>query len=85
MHRLSHVPFCEQIFVGSTDFDVFQTEVRTIVGTTSTTITLDTPLLWEHWGKPVATGVPGKYLPQVRLPSVRIRLSCDFYKAIWTS
>lgn len=55
-----------QIVISSTDFDALLSEVRTIVGINGSDVILDKPLIWEHWGKPVYTGVGDTYLPQVR-------------------
>lgn len=56
-----------QIVISSTDFDALLSEVRTIVGINGSDVILDKPLVWEHWGKPVYTGVGNTYLPQVKL------------------
>jgi hypothetical protein len=57
--------------IASTDFDVWQSEVVTItaVNTTSNKITFVPPLYYEHYGYPIFTGVPGRYMQQVLPPS----------------
>lgn len=57
-----------QIAISTTDFDGKQTEVRNISQIVDDDVFLNTPLLWEHWGKPVFTGVDGVYLVQVSIP-----------------
>eukprot|EP00884_Botryococcus_braunii_P023035 jgi/Botrbrau1/9415/Bobra.0252s0040.1 len=56
----------EQIVIASTDFDVWQSEVVTItaVNTTTNKITFVPPLYYEHYGYPIFTGVPGRYMQQ---------------------
>lgn len=56
------------IAIASTDFDYKQAETRIITavygGWGGTTIVLDQPLSYMHWGNPLYTGIPGVYMDE---------------------
>jgi hypothetical protein len=55
--------------VASTDFVGRQSEDRFITANSNFTLTLDRPFNFNHWGKPVFTGVPGRFMVQVNCSS----------------
>ncbi len=54
-----------QVVVASSDFVGYQSEARLITANSNFTVTVDKPFNFNHWGKPVYTGVSGRFMIQV--------------------
>jgi hypothetical protein len=54
----------DRISIAPTDFDPLEAEERTITAISGTTLTLDTPLKYRHWGKIQTLGTTGQTLDQ---------------------
>jgi hypothetical protein len=54
----------DRIAIAPTDFEPMEAEERTITAVNGTTLTLDKPLLYRHWGKIQTLGTTGATLDQ---------------------